>query len=150
MVENKISSTTLTKRDSYRCALGWNDTKSTRRVLGHSLFRLLVRSHHSLIRLLRTGCFARALRCAHSLAALCSFARSAALIRSLRCAHSLAPLCSFACSAALICLLVLLLHPWRFHSNIHNVESVLYGQVYEEKKVFKLFFFCFLHLWRFH
>ena len=37
--------------------------KSTRRVLGHSL----VRSHRSLIRLLRTARFARTLRCAHSL-----------------------------------------------------------------------------------
>ena len=68
----KTRSTTLTKKVSNRCALGWNDTKSTRRVLGHSLVRSLVRSHHSLIRLLRTGRFARA------------------LIRSLRCAHSLA------------------------------------------------------------
>ena len=42
--------------------------KSTRRVLGHSLLRSLVRSHRSLIRLLRTARFARALRCAHSLA----------------------------------------------------------------------------------
>ena len=41
---------------------------------------------------------------------------------------------SFARSAALIRSLVLLSHPWRFHSNIHNVESVLKGQVYEEKK----------------
>ena len=40
--------------------------KSTRRVLGHSLLRLLFRLHHSLIRLLRTARFARALRCAHS------------------------------------------------------------------------------------
>ena len=56
------------KKVSYRCAVGWNDTKSTRRVLGHSLVRSLVRSHRSLIRLLRTGRFARALRCAHSLA----------------------------------------------------------------------------------
>ena len=37
--------------------------------------RSLVRSHHSLIRLLRTGRFARSLCCAHSLAPLCSFAR---------------------------------------------------------------------------
>ena len=42
--------------------------KSTRRVLGHSLLRSLVRSHRSLIRLLRTARFARALCCAHSLA----------------------------------------------------------------------------------
>ena len=42
--------------------------KSTRRVLGHSLLRSLVRLHRSLIRLLRTARFARALRCAHSLA----------------------------------------------------------------------------------
>ena len=37
----------------------------TRRVLGHLLFRSLVRSHRSLIRLLRTTCFACTL--AHSL-----------------------------------------------------------------------------------
>ena len=37
-------------------------------VLGHSLVRSLVRSHRSLVRLLRTVRFARALRCAHSLA----------------------------------------------------------------------------------
>ena len=40
--------------------------KSTRRVLSHSLLRLLVRSHRSLIRLLRSVRFARELRCAHS------------------------------------------------------------------------------------
>ena len=40
--------------------------KSTRKVLGHSLLHSLVRSHRSLIRLLRTARFARALRCAHS------------------------------------------------------------------------------------
>ena len=34
-------------------------------VLGHSLVRSLVRSHRSLVRLLRTARFARALRCAH-------------------------------------------------------------------------------------
>ena len=32
----------------------------------HSLLRSLVRPHHSLIRLLPTACFARALRCTHS------------------------------------------------------------------------------------
>ena len=36
--------------------------------LGHSLVRLLVRSHCLLVRLLRTARFARALRCAYSLA----------------------------------------------------------------------------------
>ena len=41
---------------------------SMRRVQGHSLVRSLVRSHCSLIRLLRTARYARALRCAHSLA----------------------------------------------------------------------------------
>ena len=34
--------------------------------LGHSLVRSHVRSHRSLVRLLRTACFTRALRCAHS------------------------------------------------------------------------------------
>ena len=33
-----------------RCTVGSNDMKSTRRVLGHSLLRSLVRSHRSLIR----------------------------------------------------------------------------------------------------
>ena len=56
--------------------LGWMTMKSTRKVLGHSLLRSLIRSHRSLIRLLRTARFARALRCTHS------FARS--LTRSLR------------------------------------------------------------------
>ena len=37
-------------------------------ILGHSLVRLLVRSHHSLIRLRWIARFARAFRCAHSLA----------------------------------------------------------------------------------
>ena len=37
-------------------------------VLGHSLIRSLIHSHRSLIRLLRTARFVRALRCAHSLA----------------------------------------------------------------------------------
>ena len=38
------------------------------RVLGHSLIRSLVRSYRSLVRLLRTARFARALHCAHSFA----------------------------------------------------------------------------------
>ena len=59
----------------YRRTLGRMTMNSTRGALGHSL-RSLVRSHRSLIRLLRTARFARALRCAHS------FARS--LTRSLR------------------------------------------------------------------
>ena len=50
--------------------------KLTRIVLGHSLLCSIVCSHRSLIRLLRTARFARALRCAHS------FARS--LTRSIR------------------------------------------------------------------
>ena len=38
------------------CTVGWNDMKSTRRVLGHSLLRLLIRSHCSLTCLLaRSG-----------------------------------------------------------------------------------------------
>ena len=37
-------------------------------VLRHSLARSLVRSHYSLICLLRTACFVRAFRCAHLLA----------------------------------------------------------------------------------
>ena len=50
-----------------QCTVG-KTMKSTRRVLGHSLLRSLVRSHRSLIRLPRTARFARALRYAHSLA----------------------------------------------------------------------------------
>ena len=46
--------------------MGRKDMKSRRRVMGHSLFRSLVRSHRSLIRELRTARFAHAL--AHSLA----------------------------------------------------------------------------------
>ena len=42
--------------------------KSKYKVLGHSLLSSLVRSHRSLTRFLRTTRFARALRCAHSLA----------------------------------------------------------------------------------
>ena len=53
-------------------------------VLGHSLVRLLVCSHHSLVRLLRPTHFARA---------LCSRALPRSLVRSLaHFAHSLAPL----------------------------------------------------------
>ena len=45
-------------------------------VVGHSLVRLLVCSHHSLVRLLRTARFARALHCAHLFAHFAhSFAR---------------------------------------------------------------------------
>ena len=44
--------------------------KLTRRVMDHSLIRSLIRSHRSLIRLLRTASFARALCRAHSLARL--------------------------------------------------------------------------------
>ena len=61
------------------------DRKSTRRVLGHSLLRSVVRLHRSLIRLLRTARFARALRCAHS------FARSLTLSLARSLAHSLTP-----------------------------------------------------------
>ena len=46
--------------------MGKMTMKSTRRVLGHPLLRSLARSHHSLIRFLRTARFARALRSAHS------------------------------------------------------------------------------------
>ena len=48
--------------------MGTMTTKSTRGVLGHSLLHSLVRLHRSLVRLLRTARFARALRCAHSFA----------------------------------------------------------------------------------
>ena len=79
--------------------------EQTHRVLGHSLVRSLVRSHRSLIRLLRTARFARALRCAHSFA------------RALRCAHSLAR------SAALIRSLARSLT----HSRAHGKEVFFYG-----------------------
>ena len=46
----------------------WKTFKSTRRELGHSLLRSLIRSHRSLIRLLRTARFARAFHYAHLLA----------------------------------------------------------------------------------
>ena len=48
-----------------QCTMGRMTMKSTRRVLGHLLLRLLVCSH---IRSLRTARFARALRCTRSFA----------------------------------------------------------------------------------
>ena len=51
-----------------QCTVGSKYMKLTRRVLGHLLICSLVRLHCSLSNLLRTACFARALRCAHSLA----------------------------------------------------------------------------------
>ena len=45
-----------------------DNSQEYRLALGHSLVRSLVRSHRSLVRLLRTARFARALRCAHSFA----------------------------------------------------------------------------------
>ena len=53
---------------------GPEQPKTQTEVLGHTLVRLLVRSHRSLVRLLRTTCFAHALCCAHS------FARSLTLL----------------------------------------------------------------------
>ena len=51
--------------------------ESTRRVLGHSLVHSLVHSHRTLVRLLRSARFARALRCAQLFApSLSSLARS--------------------------------------------------------------------------
>ena len=50
----------VTSSFSHR-TVGQNCMKSTRGVLGHSLVHLLVRSHRSLIRLLRTARFARPL-----------------------------------------------------------------------------------------
>ena len=47
---------------------GLEQPKIQTEVLGHSLVRLLVCSHRSLVCLFRTACFACALRCAHSLA----------------------------------------------------------------------------------
>ena len=52
------------------CTLGGRTTKSTRLVLGYSHINLLVYSHRSLIHLLHTACFARALHCAHSSACM--------------------------------------------------------------------------------
>ena len=60
-------------RHRHHCTLGRNGMKSTSRVLGHLLVRLLDGSHSSLICLLRTACFARPLRCA---ALICSLACS--------------------------------------------------------------------------
>ena len=45
--------------------LGPRQPKIQTKVLGHSLVRLLICSHRSLIRLLHTACFVRALCCAH-------------------------------------------------------------------------------------
>ena len=45
---------------------GLKQTRIEMKVLGHSLVRLLVRSHRSLVHLLRTALFARTLRFAHS------------------------------------------------------------------------------------
>ena len=50
--------------------MGRMTIKSTRRVLVHSLVCSLVHSCRTLIRFLRTACFARALHCAHSFAHL--------------------------------------------------------------------------------
>ena len=50
------------------CTWRKNQIKSARWVLCNSFIRSLVRSHRSLIRLLHTARFARALRCAHSFA----------------------------------------------------------------------------------
>ena len=47
---------------------GLEQTRIETKVMGHSLVRSRIRSHRSLVRLLRTARFARALRCAHSLA----------------------------------------------------------------------------------
>ena len=80
LFDHTVNETQIPTQDSFdfkdHNTVVFNYMKSTRRVLGHSLLRSLVRSHRSLIRLLRTARFARALRCAHS------FARS--LTRSLR------------------------------------------------------------------
>ena len=45
---------------------GPEQPKSQTEVLDHSLVHLLVHLHHSLVCLLRSACFARVLRCAHS------------------------------------------------------------------------------------
>jgi len=141
MVKNRISSTMLTKKVSYRCALTWNDTKSTHRVLGHSLVRSLVRSHQSLIRLVCTGRFACALRCAHSLAALHSFARLFCF-----CIHgdftrtyTIYTICMKKKISFQFSFFFLLLHLWRFHKKIDNVESVLMVK-FMEKNFFLLLF----------
>ena len=47
---------------------GLDNPKIGTSALGQSLLHSLVRSHRSLIRLIRTACLARALRCAHSFA----------------------------------------------------------------------------------
>ena len=51
--------------DLNQFTVGRMSMKSTRKVLGHSLLRSIVRSHRSLIRLLRTARLARALPCTH-------------------------------------------------------------------------------------
>ena len=54
------------ERTSHHCTMGRMTMKAKGKVLGHSLLRSLFGSHRSIIRLLRTARFARALRCAHS------------------------------------------------------------------------------------
>ena len=61
-----LSPSNFISHNSFLPTVGQNSQESG----GHSLNRLLVRSHRSLIRLLRTARFARALRCAHSFARL--------------------------------------------------------------------------------
>ena len=63
--DTNILSNTCTKSTFCR-----NDMKSMRRVLGHLFIRTLIRSHCSLIWLLRTARFARTHWCAHSLASM--------------------------------------------------------------------------------
>merc|ERR1712198_177859 len=74
----------------------------------------------SLIRLLRTGRFARALRCAHSLAPLRSFAR-------------------------LFCFCI-----HEDFTRTYTMSSLFFKVKYMKKKNRFQFFFLLLHLWRFH
>ena len=54
------------KRLVFEVHYGLEQAKIQTAVLGHLLVRSLVRSHRSLIRLLRPACFTHALCCAHS------------------------------------------------------------------------------------
>ena len=68
LLEKRIWNTGNEKRVGSTVHCGPEQPRIQTALLGHSLVRSLVRSHRSLVRLLQTARFARALRCAHSLA----------------------------------------------------------------------------------
>ena len=66
LLSKVVSVTIAVPLTRFNHTMGRMTIKSTRSVLGHSLVRSLIPSHPTLIRSLRTVCFACALRCAHS------------------------------------------------------------------------------------